>query len=114
MQITIKDSDALNGEATIRTSTIDVSEIPLLTVALIVHTIGGGSASISVQLETSENLEDWDDVGSPISQGSAIPTKAAFKAGTDVWGRYLRTTITFTGTTPKIVYSLYMNTFPSS
>ena len=114
MQITVKDSEALNGEATVKSNPIDVSEIPAITATLIVHSIGGTSPQFSVQLKTSENLEDWDDVGSSIDATTACVTKAAFTVATDVWGRYIRAEIAFTGTTPKGVYSLYLNTFPST
>ena len=114
MQITVKDRESLNGEVTLRSDPFDLSDIPMFTATLLVYAIGGTSPEISIQLETSDNLEDWTGVGSAITANSLDMSLTCFVATTHPWGRYVRAMIQLSGTSPNVVYSFWVNTFPSS
>jgi len=114
MQIPAKDRESIIGVVDLKSLGYDVSDIPMLTVSLAVHSIGGTSPDLGFTLETSDNLEDWVDVGSRVSRSTAGVTVTAYQALNTPWGRYIRAEINQTGTDPQSVYSLWINTFPSS
>ena len=114
MQITVKEREPLSGVVTINSVPIDISDVPMVTMTLLVHAIGGTTPDLQVTLQTSDNLEDWTTVGTPFNRSTAGQSLAAFVASADPWGRYLRAEIALSGTTPTAAYSLWMNTFPSA
>ena len=114
MQIIVKDRDSINGAVTVKSLSFDLSDVPMVTGSLVLHAIGGTGPDLSIQLETSDNLEDWTSVGSAFGRSSTGTQLAAFLASAAPWGRYLRASIVLAGTEPYAVFSLWLNTFPSS
>jgi hypothetical protein len=114
MQVIFKNRETLTGVVTVYTTPVDVSNMPLLTATLIVYAISGTTPFLAVQLQTSEDLETWDDVGGSFNLGVAGADKRAFLADTAVYGRYIRAQLALTGTNPLVNFSLYMNMFPST
>lgn len=115
MQLVVKDRETLNGVVTVHSRALDVSEAPLLVATLTTHSMTGTTPELEIQLETSENLEDWASVGSSLNLTTADTTLSAFAAATIPYGRYVRAKIQLTGSDALLtVYSLWINTFPSS
>ena len=114
MQIQLKDRETITGADTYYTPSVDVSGMALYSWNLTVHSSSGTSQSFAITWQTSDNLEDWTDLGSAANQdtpGTSIESKDAKE---DFYGRYVRAKITVGGTDPMFNYSLWMNTFASS
>jgi hypothetical protein len=113
MQITAKNHDSLSGALTIFSIPIDSTEMSLITAMLTVYTISGGGA-LTIQMQTSDDLETWKDFGSTFSRSAAGSALAAFTALGSVYQRYVRMSITLSGSSPLVTYSLWANLFPSA
>lgn len=114
MQVNIKNRETLNGVVAIRSNPVDVSDQGALTFMLTVYAISGAAALLSIGLQTSNDLETWESVGSSFNQGAVANTLASFDAKTEKYQRYIRVVITLSGTTPLVSYSLWLNGFPSA
>jgi len=114
MQQFIKQRHTLEGEITFETPAVDLGDVAFFIGNLIVYTITGAAASLSIQAQTSDDLDTWTNVGSPFAGSTAGSTRAAVDAKSDLFGRYVRFELAFTGTTPTVSYSLVINTHHSS
>jgi hypothetical protein len=115
MQVTLKNRETLSGVVTINTIPVDVSRMGLTTLMLVVYSISGsGSPTITIQLQTSNDMETWVDCGSSFNRTSAGETLDALQASADGYQRYLRASIALTGTGPLVSYSLWANLFQGS
>jgi hypothetical protein len=114
MQIAVRNRDTVTGVVTVYSTIIDVSNMPLLTLLLIVHAVSGTGPNLAAQVQTSDDLESWSNVGSALSRGTAGQSKSAVTAETDVYGRYIRVEFASTGTSPLFNFSFYVNAFPST
>jgi hypothetical protein len=114
MQIVIKNRETLSGATTEFSPPYDVSGYALLTGALIVYA-AGGTPTLDVALQTSDDLETWDDLSTAFTQASTTGvTRQAWVASTEKYGRYVRAKIISAGTDPVMNYSLFLNTFEST
>jgi len=117
MQIFVKQRATETGDIDHSTSAIDVGGSSLLVTELIVYVLaGGGSQTVGVAMQTSNDLETWSDV-----TGSALTV--AITPGTDMhatlasgepFSRYVRFNIVIAGSTTSVEYSLVLNTHASS
>ena len=114
MQITLKDRETVTGAATFYTSPVDVSSMAQFTFNFTVHAASGTSQTFALQFQTSDNLEDWEDVGGATSQDSAGTSIGGNNAMSHYYGRYIRASLLTGGTSPMFNYSLWLNTFASS
>ena len=114
MQITLKDRAALTGSVTVRSRHVDVSNIPLLSMALVIHSGTGGSGTrLDIDMETSDDLETWVGVGSSFGDNAPGRTTQAWRARTTPWGRYVRASIALSGPSPQATFSLWLYSYPS-
>jgi hypothetical protein len=114
MQMVLKNRETVTGQVTVFSTVVDVSNMPLLTACLVVYAVSGTGPSVTIQVQTSDDLETWQNVGSSFNLTAAGMQKAAFTAQTDVYGRYIRCSIAVAGTSPLFNFSLWLNAFPST
>jgi hypothetical protein len=111
MQVTLKNRETLSGVVTIATVPFDTNGMSLITLMLTVYAISGTTPDIEIQLQTSNDLETWVDVGASFSRTTAGTTITGFDAATVFYQRYVRAQIALTGTGPLASYSLWANLF---
>jgi hypothetical protein len=89
----------------------DVSDFRELVLRLIVHAISGTTPSLQVQLQTSDDEETWSNVGSALSLSSVGTTATALvcTASGQEFGRWIRASITLTGTNATTNLGVYLN-----
>ena len=115
MQVTLKNRETLSGVITIFTIPVDVSRMSLTTIMLVVYSLSGtGTPTITIQFQTSNDMETWKDCGSPFNRTATGESLVGLVASTDGYQRYLRASIALTGTSPLVSYSLWTNLFTSS
>ena len=93
---------------------IDVSGMPMVTVDITVHSISGSGAQLDCQLQTSDDLETWADVGTAASKTTTGFGSSAVVASSTPYARYVRVQYQVTGTTPLINATVAVNTYQSS
>lgn len=114
MQITLKDRETITGVVTVETQPVDVSGMPQLSAEVVVHAVSGTTPDCQLQLQTSNNLEDWSNIGGTWSETAVGATQQGYGVTGDNYQRYVRFQIAVTGTSPMFNYSLYLNTYASS
>jgi hypothetical protein len=114
MQITLKDRETVTGAATFYTPPVDVSSMALFTYNFTVHAASGTSQTFALTFETSDNLEDWQPIGSAMNQDTAGTNLGSLDAKSGFYGRYIRASLVTGGTSPMFNYSIWLNTFASS
>ena len=115
MQQFIKQRATLEGAITFETAAVDVSGASLLVHMLIVHGIGGTSPSLTLQPETSDDLEVWSPFGTSIALSATGQQPESDDVKSQPYGRYIRYKVTFAGTgNPNVTYSIVLNTHQSS
>jgi hypothetical protein len=112
MQVVLKDRETLSGVLDIDTDPVDVSGMSLLTFLFVVYSISGTTPAATVQVQTSNDLETWKDVGSSFNLNAAGSQTAMFAALNENYQRYVRANVSLTGTAPLVSYSLWLNLFP--
>jgi hypothetical protein len=110
----MKNRETITGAVTLYTNPLDVSNFPLLVLTLVVYAMSGTTPSLTIQIQTSDDLETWMSVGSSFNLAAAGMAKSSFTAQTDVYGRYVRAQVVLAGTSPLANYSLFLNAFPST
>lgn len=114
MQIPIRDHEQLSGVVTVRSRPIDVSNVPLLTATMVVHSIAGTSPRLTVSLQTSDNQEDWTGLSGSFNRQTAGTSVTSFAASSDPYGRFVRAVDSLTGADAVVVYSLWLDASPST
>lgn len=114
MQVTLKNRETLNGVITIKSNPVDVGDNSVISVMLLVYAISGAGATLAIQFEMSNDLENWVNLGSSFNLGTATSQTVAYTAAPNQFQRYFRASIALSGTTPLVSYSLWANLFPSS
>ena len=114
MQITLKDRETVTGAATFYTPPVDVSSVSLFTYNFTVHAASGTAQTFGLTFETSDNLEDWQPMGTAMNQDIAGTSIGGIDAKSLFCGRYIRASLVTGGTSPLFNYSLWLNTFGSS
>src|SRR5688500_6189985 len=114
MQMVLRNRETVTGTVTVVSTVVDVSNMPLLTAIVVVYAVSGTGPTITIQLQTCDDLETWQNVGSTFKLRAAGMQKAAFTAQNDVYGRYIRCQIAVAGTNPLFNFSLWLNAFPST
>jgi hypothetical protein len=114
MQIILKNRETLTGTVTVFSTVFDASSMPVFTATLIAYAMAGTAPTLTVQFQTSEDLETWLDVSGALSLSATGVNHLACRAETAVYGRYVRAEIETTGTNPLANYSLVVDLFPSS
>lgn len=110
----VRETIAGNG-ATADLAPIDVQSMPLLVLAMIAHSLTGTSPVLTVQMQTSEDLESWVNFGSTLTLSAQGTDREPFLLTSTPYGRYVRVQLTLAGgATPTACYSLYLNTYASS
>ena len=99
---------------TFQTPYIDISDVAMITLNVILYSFTGTGPSVTVTLETSDDLEVWVAVGTPVANAALGSVLGTVDAKTSPYGRYARLSIVIGGTTPTVTYSVALNTFPSS
>ena len=114
MQYFIKQRATLEGAITFHTPAIDVSGVAALVHTLILYGITGVGAGLTIQPQTSEDLETWSNFGTSVALSAAGQGLGADDVLTNTFGRYIRYEISLVGTTPTCIYSVILNTHQSS
>ena len=114
MQITLKDRETITGVVTIETPPVDVSGMPQLSAEVVVHAVSGTTPDCQLQMQTSNNMEDWSDVGGTWSETAVGATQQTYEVNGTAYQRYVRFQVAVTGTNPMFNYSLFLNTYQSS
>lgn len=116
MQIFVKQHATETGDISFDTPAIDVDGMPLLVFELIVYRIaGGGSESITAQLQSSNDLQSWDNVASAdVTLNAAGQDRDIAHITTRPYGKYVNFTIGIATGVTEIEYSLVLNTYASS
>jgi hypothetical protein len=114
MQMTVKNRDTVTGVVTVYSRVLDVSNMPQLTLLLIVHAVSGTSPLLAAQVQSSDDLQTWSDVGGALSRSTTGQSNGALEARDEVYGRYIRIQFASSGTSPLFNFSYYVNGFPSS
>ncbi len=109
-----KNRETLTGDAQLFTSPADVTGMPQCSMNMTLHSVGGTLTTFDVQMQTSDNLEDWFDVGNSFGRTTVGVALEEINVRNHKYGRYVRAEIAITGTNPLVNYSLWLNTFPSS
>jgi hypothetical protein len=111
VQVTLKNRETLSGVITIYSDPVDVSGMSLLTFMLVVYAISGTSPVGTVQIQTSNDLETWKDVGSNFALTAVGQETRFLLAAGDFYQRYVRAEIDLAGTNPLVAYSLWADLY---
>ena len=112
MQLVLRDRVNQSQAVIALTQPVDMSGYPAFTFSLVAHDVNGTSPTLDVEWETSDNLEDWTQVGGNTQLTAAGMDSGLIRvAGGDQLLRYVRAKITTAGTNVAINYSLTMNLF---
>ena len=114
MQLVVKDRETITGVVTVESKPLDLSGMPAFSVEIVLHAASGTGLNTLVQPQTSNNLEDWSDIGGSISISSIGAAQLAYDVTSDHYQKYVRFQIAINGTNPMVNLSLFVNTFPSS
>jgi hypothetical protein len=116
MQIPVFVRETLSVAGAQRTSPpIDLSNVPFFIVGFITHVIAGSTPTLDVDIETSDDLDTWADLGLTIqgdTTGEYLRTAVDLK--TTPCGRYIRVKMSGAGTSLTVEFSVYINTYPST
>jgi hypothetical protein len=111
---TVSGITSVGGQTIVLPAVVDVSDLPLLNFTGARYLLGGTNPSIVAQLETSDDLDTWAQVGSGINLAPDPYTLVVVTAKNDPYGRYLRAKLIITGTDVMVSFSLWIETFRSS
>ena len=114
MQIVVWDRETLTGAITVETPAIDVEGIPVVEVVVSVHGISGTSPQLTLQLQTSDDMETWADVGADIDMTATGYGADTYPVVDDLYARYVRIEAALTGTDPVVNATVSLNTYESS
>lgn len=115
MQIVIRDRENQTAVVAARTQSIEASGYPAFTISLVAHILTGTTPSLDIQFETSDNLEDWTNLGTAVTRTTAgMSTGHVRLSSGDTILRYVRAIVTTTGTNVVANYSLAINLFQST
>ena len=114
MQILLWDRETVSGVSAVETPSVDVQGGAVIQFSLTVHMINGTSPTFSAQLQTSDDLETWKDIGTVLSASTVDYYRDVVDIKTDKYGRYVRLRTTLAGTDPVVNVTIALNTFQSS
>lgn len=107
MQVALRIKDFISGSATVDTEAVDVQGMSFLMMVFQVYGFTG--TSVSAQLYTSDDLENWDTVGSPISLTAIDGGRLPFQINSFNYGRYVRVRVA--SNSAAATYSVWINTY---
>lgn len=114
-QISVFVHETLSGNGAQRTSPpIDMSNVPFFIVGFITHAIAGTTPTLDVDIETSDDLETWADLGLTIQADAAEYLRQSVDLKTTPCGRYIRVKMSGAGANLTVEFSVYINTYPST
>jgi hypothetical protein len=115
MQIPIRVRDAISGNITITTETIDLqSEYAVLVAGLTIYNLGGTSPAVTGTMQTSDDGDNWANVTGDVTRNSEGVSRASWDAKNSLILRYVRFLVALSGKNPTACYSLFLNCFRSS
>jgi len=111
MQIIVANRKQMYRAVTETSDPIDVQGIPRLSLDLTVNSISGTTPQVDAQLQTSDDLETWANVGGVVDRTSTGLELGAILITSTEYGRYVRVQYTLSGTDPLANVTICVNTF---
>ena len=93
---------------------VDVQGSAMIVLGVTIHSLSGSGPQLDVTLQTSDDLETWSAVGSPVSAMAVGWSGSAVIASSTPIARYVRVLYDVLGSTPLINATVAINTFRST
>jgi hypothetical protein len=107
MQVALRFKDFISGSGVVDTEAVDVQGMSFLMMVLEVYAFSG--TQVSAVLYTSDDLESWDTVGSPLTATGTGSHRLPFQINNFNYGRYVRVRVA--ASTATVTYSVWINTY---
>ena len=113
MSIVVWEGESFAGLLRRRSRPIDVDGCASLELEAAVGAISVGTG-LTLQLQTSDDLKHWSDVGDGIGLKTTGYGAAHYRAAVDKYKRWIRVEAELTGPDPAVLTSVSVNPYESS